>query len=195
MSLRPQAFEQVPAERARVARAAFPKGNPYFRRRDQFGTLLHAETFAKLFPGRGQPAEAPGRLALVTLLQFAEDLSDREAAEAVRNRLDWKYLLGRELTDPGFDASVLSEFRSRLLAGQAEQLLFETSLARFQAAGLIKRRGRQRTDSSPVLAAIHSLNRLECVGETLRHALNVLAVVAPDWLKAQVPVAWFERAP
>ena len=72
-------------------------------------------------------------------------------------------------------------------------MLFESSRARFQAAGLIKRRGRQRTDSSHVLAAIHSLNRLECVGETLRHALNVLAVVAPDWLKAQVPVAWFER--
>src|SRR5688500_6210966 len=117
MSLTPHDVEQVPTETARVARAAFPKGNAYLRLRDQFATLFRDETFADLFPWRGQPAEAPGRLALVTVLQFAEDLSDRQAAEAVRGRLDWKYLLSLELTDAGFDASILSEFRSRLVAG------------------------------------------------------------------------------
>ena len=126
-------------------------------------------------------------------MQFAEGLSDRQAADAVRSRIDWKYALSLELTDSGFDHTVLSEFRTRLLAGEAEQLLLDTLLARVRERGLLKARGRQRTDSTHVLAAIRALNRLERVGETLRHALNSLAVVAPDWLRAQVPPAWFDR--
>jgi transposase len=106
----------VPEDTARVARAAFPDGNPYLRLRDELGTIFHDTDFTDLYPLRGQPALAPWRLALVTVLQFREDLSDRPAADAVRARIDWKYLLGLELTDPGFDASVLCEFRSRLLA-------------------------------------------------------------------------------
>ncbi len=97
------------------------------------------------------------------------------------------------MTDPGFDASVLSEFRSRVVAGRAEQHLLDALLERLQAAGLLKARGRQRTDSTHVLAAIHVLNRLECVGETLRQALHTLAVVAPAWLRSWVPAAWFDR--
>jgi transposase len=100
--------------------------------------------------------------------------------------------LGLELTDPGFDHTVLSEFRTRLVAGQAEQLLLDTLLARVRARGLLKVRGRQRTDSTHVLAAIRVLNRLERVGESLRHALNRLAVVAPDWRRSQVPPEWFD---
>lgn len=193
MSLKPEPLDRVPEETARVARAVFPNGNVYMRMRDAFGPLYTDEAFAPLFPRRGQPAEAPGRLALVTVMQFAEGLSDRQAADAVRSRIDWKYALALELTDPGFDASVLSEFRGRLLGGQAEQVLFETLLTRFREAGLLKPRGRQRTDSTHVLAAIQMLNRLECVGETLRHALNTLAVVVPDWLREHVPADWFER--
>lgn len=193
MSLTPQTFDAVPEETAQVAHAAFPKGNVYMRMRDEFGSLYTDQAFAALFPRRGQPAEAPGRLALVTIMQFAEGLSDRQAADAVRARIDWKYALALELTDPGFDASVLSEFRGRLIDGHAEQMLFETLLTRFRAVGLLKPRGRQRTDSTHVLAAIHTLNRLECVGETLRHALNVLAVVASDWLRSHVPAEWFDR--
>jgi transposase len=193
MSLHPQTFACVPKETARVARAAFPPGSVYMRRRDTFGALYTDHAFAPLFPRRGQPAEAPGRLALVTIMQCAEGLSDRQAADAVRGRIDWKYALALELTDPGFDASVRSEFRSRLRAEQAEQRLFETLLPRFREAGLLKPRGRQRTDSTHVLAALHPLNRLECVGETLRHALNTLAVVAPAWLLGHAPADWFER--
>jgi transposase len=163
------------------------------RMRDAFGALYTDETFAPLFSRRGQPAEAPGRLALVTVMQFAEGLSDRQAADAVRSRIDWKYALALKLTDPGFDASVLSEFRGRLLAGQAEQVLLETLLTRFREAGLLKPRGRQRTDSTHVLAAIQMLNRLECVGETMRHALNTLAIGAPDWLRECMPADWYER--
>jgi transposase len=193
MSLPAPREARIPEETVRVARAAFPRGNPYMAMRDALGPIYADPQFAALFPNDGQPAESPAHLALVTIMQFAEGLSDRQAADAVRGRIDWKYALALELTDPGFDASVLSEFRSRLVAGQAEMVLFETLLAHLRAQGLVKPRGRQRTDSTHVLAAIHILNRLECVGETLRHALNTLATVAPDWLRIWVPSAWFDR--
>jgi transposase len=193
MSLQPQEIPPIPEETRRVAQAAFPHGNGYMRLRDELGTIYDDQLFAPLFPARGQPAASPWRLALATVMQFAEGLSDRQAADAVRSRIDWKYALSLELTDPGFDHTVLSEFRTRLVAGQAELLLLDTFLARAREHGLLNTRGRQRTDSTHVLAAIRVLNRLELVGETLRHALNSLAIVAPDWLRVQAPAAWFER--
>jgi transposase len=193
MSLRPEEIPAVPEETCRVAQAAFPRGNIYMRMCDELGAIYDNQLFISLFPARGQPAESPWRLALTTVMQFAEGLSDRQAADAVRSRIDWKYALSLELTDPGFDHTVLSEFRTRLVAGQAELLLLDTFLARVRERGLLKTRGRQRTDSTHVLAAIRVLNRLELVGETLRYALNSLAVVASDWLRAQAPAEWFER--
>ena len=130
MSLPLRLVPPVPEDTARVACAVFPDGNPYLRLRDELGTIFHDTDFADLYPLSGQPALAPWRLALVTVLQFREDLADRPAADAVRARIDWKYLLGLELTDPGFDASVLCEFRSRLLTGGAEGLLLERLLDR-----------------------------------------------------------------
>jgi transposase len=183
----------IPEETDRVARAAFPKGNVFIRMRDELGLIYSNPQFADLFSHTGQPAEAPARLALVLVMQFAEGLSDRQAAEAVRSRIDWKYALGLELTDPGFDYSVLSEFRTRLLAGGVEQLLLETMLKRLQERGLLKARGKQRTDSTHILAAVRTLNRLELVGETMRFALNRLAIVAPDWLRAHLQPEWPER--
>src|SRR2546428_11406110 len=193
MSLRPHPLEPVPEETARVARAAFPKGNPYLLLRDMLGTIFQDADFAACFPLDGQPALPPWRLALVTLMQFRENLADRQAAEAVRARIDWKYLLSLELTDPGFDFSVLSEFRDRLLDGNAAALLLDQLLERCRALGLLKARGAQRTDSTHVLAAIRVLNRLELVAETLRAALNAVATVAPDWLQRLAPLAWYER--
>jgi transposase len=193
MSLRPHDLFLVPAETERVARAAFPKGCLALHVAEALGPLFQDQQFASLFPRRGQPAEAPARLAITTLLQFAEGLSDRQAADAVRGRIDWKYALALELTHPGFDHTVLSEFRSRLVEGQAEQLLLDTLLTRCQELGLLKKRGRQRTDSTHVLAAVRVLNRLERVGETLRAALNALAVVAPAWLQAIAPAEWYPR--
>jgi len=193
MCLHPQPVPPVPEETARVARAAFPRGNSYLLLRDQFGSLCEDQQFAALFPAGGQAAAAPWRLALVTLLQFAEHLSDRQAAEAVRSRIDWKYLLSLPLTDPGFDFSLLCEFRARLLAGSAELLLFELLLQRFRERKLLKARGKQRTDSTHVLGAVRLLNRLESVGETLRHALNGLAELAPAWLRAHSRPEWGER--
>ncbi len=163
------------------------------RLRDDFGTVFTDAQFTALFSSRGRPAEAPWRLALVTVLQFAESLSDRLAAEAARGRIDWKYLMGLDLTDPGFDASVLSEFRSRLVAGHAETLLLDTLLTLCRERRLLAARGRQRTDSTHVLGAVRSLNRLGCVTETLRAALNALAVAAPEWLRAHAEETWSER--
>jgi transposase len=193
MSLRPQPGSHVPEETARVARAAFPKGNPYLTLRDELETIYADSVFEDLFAKRGQPAESPGRLALVAVLQFAENLSDRQAADAVRGRIDWKYLLGLDLRDPGFDFSILSEFRDRLLAGGLEQRLLDDLLDRFRQRGLLKERGKQRSDSTHIQAAARNLNRLECVGETLRHALNSLADIAPQWVQTRVPQEWYER--
>ena len=193
MSLRPQQPAPVPDETARVARASFPTGNLYLQMRDTLDVIYADADFLHLFPGHGKPAYAPWRLALATIFQFAEHLPDRRAADAVRGRIDWKYALSLDLTDPGFDHTVLSEFRSRLVDGGAESLLFDLLLAQFRQRGLLKARGRQRTDSTHVLAAIRALNRFEVVGETLRHALNVLATVAPDWLHAHSEPEWVER--
>jgi transposase len=161
--------------------------------RDTLGPIYEEGQFAALFSQTGQPAEAPARLALVLVLQFAEGLSDRQAADAVRGRIDGKYALALERTDSGFDASVLSEFRTRLIQKVAEHLLLEPLLRLLEERDLLKARGTQRTDSTPILAAIRTLNRLELVGETMRYALNRLAVVAPVWLRAHMQPAWGER--
>ena len=193
MSLHSHAIYPVPEATQRIARAAFPHGNIYMQVADRLGNIYHDAQFIALFPTRGQPAEAPARLALATVLQFAEGLSDRQAADAVRSRIDWKYILGLELTDPGFHHTVLSEFRTRLVTGEAEQLLLDTLLTLARTQGLLKARGCQRTDSTHVLAAIRVLNRLERVGETLRSALNSLAIVVPVWLQALAPLEWYDR--
>jgi transposase len=193
MSLHPAAIEAIPDDTARVARAAFPRGNPYMRLRNKLGSLFIDPTFASLFATRGKPAESPARLAMVCVMQFVEGLHDRQAADAVRARIDWKYILGLELDDAGFDFSVLSKFRARLVEDNAERMLLDVLLQRLLKEGIIKARGRQRSDSTHVFAAVRTLNRLERVGETLRATLNALATVAPEWLAAQVPVEWYER--
>src|SRR5881392_2384158 len=154
MSLHPHVIEPVPEDTARVAHAAFPKGHPYLTCRDALGTILQDEDFAALFPAWGQPGLPPWRLALVTILQFRENLADRQAAEAVRARLDWKYLLGLDLTDPGFAFAALSACRDCFLAGSAAEHVWDKLLERCRAMGWLKARGQQRTDSPQVRAAI-----------------------------------------
>jgi transposase len=193
MTLHPQEFCEVPEETVRIARAAFPKGNPYMQMHDELGVLFRDEDFATLYSKLGQPAETPWRLALVLLMQFMENLTDRQAADAVRGRIDWKYALGLELSDSGFDYSILSEFRSRLVEGKLEALLLDRILERFKTRGWVKAGGKQRTDSTHVLATIHGLNRLELVGRTLQAALEVMAKEVPSWLKEQIPRDWFDR--
>lgn len=163
------------------------------RLRDALGPVFRDEDFADLFPRRGRPAWSPGQLAMVSVLQFIEGLSDRRAATAVRDRIAWKYALGLELTDPGFDFSVLSEFRTRLVEGSAERRAFTRVLDACREAGLLGRGGPARTDSTHVLGAVRTLNRLELIGETVRAALNALAAAAPDWLAGWMPKQWPDR--
>lgn len=193
MSLPQQPIPPVPAATAHFAQLAFPAGNAYMQMRDELGSIYDDELFANLYAAEGQPAVHPWRLALVSVMQFAENLSDRQAAAAVRARIDWKFALSLDLGDSGFHYSVLSEFRARLLEGGKEQILLDKLLEHCQQRGWLKARGRQRTDSTHVVGAVKVLNQLELVGETLRHALNVLATVAPDWLKQQVKPEWYER--
>jgi transposase len=193
MSLQPELDYIVPEKTTRVARAAFPQGTLCMKIYDQLGTIFEDQDFKDIFPSQGQPAASPFRLALVTILQFLEVLSDRAAANAVRARIDWKYLLCLELDDAGFDFSVLSEFRTRLLENGKERFLLEKLLLLLREKKLVKARGKQRTDSTHVLAAIRNLNRLERVGETLRAALNALATVVPEWVRNKIPAEWVER--
>jgi transposase len=184
---------EIPAETIEVAQAAFPKGNVYLTLRDHLGPLFQDADFAELFAWQGQAGISPGLLAMVTVMQFLEGLTDRQASEAVRSRIDWKYMLGLPLKDSGFDHTVLTDYRQRLLAGGQESLLFEQVLTRVKAQGLLSQKQMQRTDSTHVVAAIRRLNRLELVGETMRRVLDDLARVAPDWLLEQISQDWFDR--
>lgn len=193
MSLQPMPWPEVPAETARIAKRAFRRGSLAIRIRDQLGDWCDDEEFATAYGVRGRPGISPAQLAMVTVLAFTENLTDRQAADAVRARLDWKYCLGLALDDEGFDFSVLSEFRSRLVAGGLEARIFELLLTRLGQEGLVKAGGRQRSDSTHVLAAVRSLNRLELAGETLRAALEALAAAAPDWLGTVIDASWADR--
>ncbi len=190
--LRPESNE-VPELTRLVAKAALPDGNIFIKMRDELGPIFEDEEFTALYPTIGQPAESPARLALVTIMQFVENLTDRQAAEAVRDRVSWKYVLGLELTNPGFHYSVLSEFRQRLIVGGAERRLLDKLLERCAARGLLKGKKKQRTDSTHVLAAIRSLTLLELVGETMRRTLDDVAKIAPEWLKEQMLPEWIKR--
>lgn len=194
MCLHPHPIDPIPEETARVAHAAFPKSSFAMQVRDVLGTIYEDAAFAAVYPTRGTVAgEAPWRLMLVTVFQFAENLTDRQAAEAVAARIDWKYALSLPLTDHGFDFSVLSDFRERVVAGDQDTLVLEPLLQRCRELGLLRGGGTQRTDSTQVIAAIRTMNRLELVGETMRHALNALAEVAPGWVRAHCPPTWVER--
>src|SRR5438034_3013317 len=183
MSLPPQELEPIPELTARIAKASFPQGTLAMRLRDALGPIYQDEQFAHLFPKRGRGAEAPWRLAMVLVLQGLEQLTDRQAAEAVRGRLDWKYALSLPLDDPGFDHRILSDFRARLLEQGAVKLVLEPILSLCRERGWLAPGGQYRTDSTHVLSAVRQLNSLESVGETLRAVLNAASEVEPDWVR------------
>jgi transposase len=176
-----------------VARAIFRRGNPYLTLRDELGPIFRDTDFLSLYGHAGHPATSPALLALVTALQYMEHLTDDQAAEAVRSRVDWKYLLGLALEDEGFDASVLSEFRTRLVDHGREEVLLDQLLEELRERDLLRPGGRQRTDSTRVLMAVRALHQVELVGETMRQALNTLAIEAPDWIRAHSDPAWPAR--
>jgi transposase len=191
MSLRPRPWPEPAGEIAAAVRSMY-RG----RRaplpvviRDELGEVFADEQFAASFADRGTPGWSPGRLALVTALQMVENLTDRQAAEAVRDKISWKYALGLELTDTGFDFSVLSEFRTRVAEHGLEARALDLLVAVLVDKGLIKPRGKQRTDSTHVLAAVRDLNRVELAGESVRAALEALAAAAPRWLAEALQVS------
>jgi transposase len=192
MALPSPAAPHIPTETAALARQVCPAPTLPMQIRDALGPLYTDSQFAALFARTGRPAEAPACLALVCVLQFLEDLTDRQAADAVRVRIDWKYALGLPLDDPGFAHTVLTDFRTRLLAGGLETHLLSTLLDVCDARGWLHTR-RQRTDATHVLAAIRTCSRSEVVGETLRAALNALSLAAPDWVQSVVPADWYAR--
>src|SRR6266540_4351839 len=195
MSMQPQPWPQpaqeiVVAVRAMYARRRAPLA---VQVRDQLGELFADAQFVGAFGVRGKPGWSPGRLALVTVLQMAEALSDRQAAEAVGDKLSWKYALGLGLEDPGFDASVLSEFRTRVVQHGLEERVLDLLLVALKDKGLVRAGGRQRTDSTHVVAAVRDLNRLELAGESVRACVEALAVAAPGWLAATFDVSGWGR--
>jgi transposase len=193
MSLKPRGLEPIPEETSRLKQRLCPKGTMVTQLRDALGPIYSDEHFAHLFPTRGRPAEAPWRLALVTVLQAIEGLTDRQAAEAVRTRIDWLYALALPLDEPGFDYSILTDFRQRLLTAGAQDLLLEPILQLSRERGWLKARGKQRTDATAVLARVRALSSLESVGESMRAALNALAEQEPVWVQAHLNSAWFDR--
>jgi transposase len=191
--LKPKASREIPDQTREVAWAAFPKGAQFMVMRDELGDIFNDQEFAELFSWTGQPGISPAQLALVTVMQYVENLTDRQAADAVRGRIDWKYALGLELEDAGFHYSVLSEFRTRLVEGGKDDVLLNAILVRCAEKGLLGGKKLQRTDSTHVLAAVRNLNTIEIVGEAMRRALNEIAVVAPTWLEARLQSDWLKR--
>src|SRR6266853_1313312 len=193
MSLKSHGLEPIPEETRRLVERLCPKGTTVTQLRDALGPIYSDEHFAHLFPKRGRAAEAPWRLALVTVLKAIEGLTDRQAAECVRTRIDWLYALALPLDDPGFDYTILTDFRQRLLAAQAQELILDPILQLCRQRGWLKAGGKQRTDATAVLARVRALSSLESVGEGMRAALNALAEQDPDWLSAHLNPEWFDR--
>lgn len=193
MSVRPRVAVVVPELTARVARASNPAGTTAMWVRDCLEGLWRDEDFASWYPKDGRPGFSPARLATVSVLQFLLNLSDRQAAEAVRCRIDVKYALAMELEDPGFHHSILSDFRDRLCEDDRADALLSLALDRLRSAGLLVERGRQRTDSTHIWSAARDMTRLEMVLEAVRAALEETAVHAPEVLDGLVDQNWAAR--
>lgn len=193
MSMHVQPLDPVPEETAKIARKSFPKGSLAMMLRDALDGVYSDESFRHVYPKRGRGAIAPWRLAIVMVLQAIEALSDVQAAEMVRGRLDWKYALSLPIDDMGFDPSILTDFRQRLVDHQAQELLLTPILEICVQRGWIREKGKYRMDSTMVLSSARKINSVESVGESLRNALNVLAEEEPEWLITVVSPEWFDR--
>jgi transposase len=190
MCLKPQALPPIPPDTCRLAQQLFQPHHMLRLIGEEYADLLHDSDFADLYSHTGQPALSPALLALVTVLQAREHCSDRVAVEMVRFRIDWKYALHLPLEDTGFDASVLCEFRQRLVEQEATRRIFDAFLQRLQDKGWLGGRHTQRTDSLAVFGAIRQLNRLELVMETLRLSLEAIAREDALWLAQHTPEEW-----
>lgn len=194
MSLKPMPPRPMPAELALWGAKHLPPESPYRLVGDKLYEQYQECDYLDLYHPEGKPGHSPVDLALVSAFQYMEKLSDRQAAEAVRMRLDWKYALHLPVDDRGFNFSVLSEFRDRVIRHQVEARLFDHVLQQLAELGLVKQqRGRQRSDSLAVLSKVRALSRLEQVVETLRLAVRALLKADPEWTRKTVPPTWEER--
>lgn len=193
MSLKVQPPWPMPCETAAVGKALLKADSAYRLIGDQLFGQFSEQDYADLYSLEGKPGISPVILAFVTVFQFMEKLPDRQAAESLRMRIDWKYALHLPLTYEGFDFSVLSEFRDRLIEHEAEGRVFETLVQAFRAMGLIKARGKQRTDSIAMLTKVRRLSRLELVVETLRLVVGALVKADREWSEEIIPPSWEGR--
>jgi transposase len=195
MSLRPRPWPEPSEEVVRAVLAIYARRRAPMpvAARDELGELFADDQFAAAFAEVGPEAQSPGRLMLATVLQAAEGLTDRQAAEAVRDKLSWKYALGLSLTDTGFDASILSEFRTRLVTHDLQSRALDLMVTRLVEKGLLKAGGKQRTDSTHVLATVRLVNQVELVGESVRACLEALAAADPGWIGSVLDASWQRR--
>jgi len=193
MCLKVQPPWPMPAETAAVGKAILKEDSAYRLIGDKLFDRYSEQDYADLYSPEGKPGISPVILAFVSVFQFMERLPDRQAAESVRMRMDWKYALHLPLAYEGFDYSVLSEFRDRLLAHEAEGRVFEQLVQEFRSMGLIKERGKQRTDSIAMLMKVRHLSRLELVVETLRLAVGAILKTDREWGEGLIPPSWEER--
>lgn len=193
MCLKTQSPWPMPEETGRIGKGLLGENDPYRLIGDQLFEKWKEEEFADLYSREGRPGYSPVILAFVSIFQFMERLADRQAAQALRMRLDWKYALHLPLEDAGFDFSVLSEFRDRLIEGKAEARVFEKLVEEIRGMGLIKERGKQRSDSIAMLVKVRRLSRIEMVVETLRLAVVALVAAHREWCEEVIPPSWEEK--
>ena len=193
MCLKVQPPWQMPDETQRIGQHLLDEKNTYRLIGDELFLKMNEKDFADLYPSEGQPGLSPVILAFVTVFQFIEKLPDRQAAESLRMRLDWKYALHLPLEYEGFHYSVLSEFRDRLIAGNAEARVFEALVVQIREMGLIKEHGKQRSDSIAMLSKVRWLSRLEVTVETLRLAVVSVVKVDREWSEEVLPPSWEDK--
>jgi len=187
----PEPFpKEIPEQTREIVESWLDKKSLFAFLGQHVDEIIKDEDFAELYASTGRPGVNAVILTLVTVFQFLEDFPDRIAAEQGRSRMDWKYVLRQDLTWVGFNYTDLCNFRKRLVQNEQEGLVFEKVLVYLKANGYIKKRGKQRTDATHVLARLRSMSRLEFVLETLRVALSTLVSRDAKWFLRQVPVSY-----
>ena len=192
MSLQMNWNTEIPGDTAQVGREILSENDPYRLVGDDANNFLTLSDFDDLYSDLGRGGICPIIQSLVTVFQFLENVPDREAAKWAVTRMDWKYALHLPLTWQGFHYSDLSNFRKRLLEHEAEGLVFDKVLDWVRSRGLMKKHGKQRSDSTHIVGCVERLSRLELAWETLRVGGRAIESVAPEWYEETIPGAFHE---
>lgn len=192
MTLRIRTNTEIPEDTATLGRKLLKANSRYRVIGDHLPEIVCDEDFADIYAPTGRNAVSPALLSMVTIFQFLEDVPDREAAEMVVIRVDWKYALHLPLDYAGFHPTDLCNFRKRLVENEQEALVFDSMLKKVKALGFLKKKGKQRTDSTHVLAVVQKLSRLELVTETMRVALRAIQRAHEGWYQQVIPATFAE---